>query len=411
MEDYTGVQVLFISTTQFTFMISDIYARYINDRFGISPVVMSRIFDGFDFSDFDTGGKYTIEPFRFDNSNILGQSMFALKCGYLFNATRWRQLLDTKKRIVLFVHNDRSKLVSRMIECVKEADCRNTVVLVEEGNDTYAASLAIRHEALWKLKHRISRILFGAGRTSRVIGDNPLIDYAIVKDPEKYSALSKAGCQIVIRQTSGLILKAGRFVSNIPFFAGDGLKCDVIFLGQPFYKKGRRYGYEEICISGFIEAVPPSAKILIKPHPRDLEGKYHVFEDKYDNVSVVKEGLDKIPVEALMEMSGAVMAVTIQSSAVLNLADMFPEIRCIVLRKTPEARDLLKKLQEAGEELPRVDDDFFTRGHENVDLVTDMAECKEILKHISSGDVRKKGTDEHETKVTFDEIDTVMESA
>ena len=177
-------QICFVTTTQYQFMIADTYARYINDHYGIVPTVLIRSFKGFDVEKFDTENKYCLIPYSIHNRNIIGQCLFALNCGYLFRFTKWNGLLDRNKSTVLFVFNDLSKLTIRLIDEVKKYDRKNKVVLIEEGNNTYSDTLDSENEKLWRIKHRISRILFGIGRTARVIGETRLIG----EEQEDYSA-------------------------------------------------------------------------------------------------------------------------------------------------------------------------------------------------------------------------------
>ena len=406
MGDFDRVQICFITTTQYHFLVTDIYSRYLYDHYGITPTVLYRRFDNFDISRFDVQNKYHIVPYTANKNSIIGQSIFAFRCGYLFRFSEWNTLLDREKRIILFVFNDRSKLTQKMIDIVKEYDSNNMVVLVEEGFDTYSDSLDIKHERIWCLKHKISKALFGIGRTSKVIGDNPQIDTVIVNKPERYAQLNKARNQEIIQQSPNLLLNAKEFAFQYAKARINSLECDVLYLGQPYYKDGQYNEHENECISFLFSALPNTASILIKPHPREHTEKYKKLLI-HDNVTIMSDDVAALPIETLIGITKVKIVITIQSSAAITLANLFPSIVVFVLRNIPEAKIMLEKAEEAGEELPQIDDSFFAEENSNV-FLPDTINCfRELVrKHLVKAFAQEDTTDN--INMSFPEMDALI---
>ena len=401
------LQVCFVTTTQYQFLIADVYARYIFDNFGIRSKVLVRYFKSFDISRFDTEKKYELISYTINNRNVLGQCVFALQCGYLYKMSSWSKLLDKDKRTILFVFNDLSKLTSRMIQEVKKNDINNKVVLVEEGNNTYSDALNSGNEKVWKLKHKMSKIMFGNGRTSRVIGDDPGIDIAIVKDPVRYGSLKKAQKQKILQQNTDILFCASDFISHYNQACSIDLDCDVLFLGQPFYKNGTYYEEENRCISEMFDAIPGNVRILIKPHPRDSEGKYDRLAEIYPNVSVVNDELSVLPIETLLGIADIKIVMTIESSAATTLANLSSDIGTIVLRFLPQAEKLRQKLVKDGAELPDIRDDFFVGKYDNIYLPKTTNEYKKLIDSLLVKEHRRFKFPEVKN-ILFSEIDCLV---
>lgn len=373
------MQVCFVTTTQYQFMIADIYSRYVYDMYGIKPVVLIRKFRSFDISKFSADNKYMLVPYTINNRNIFGQCVFAFKCGYLFKLTSWSKILNKDKRILLFVFNDLSKLTDRLMSETKKLNKQNKIVLIEEGNNTYSDIPENPPELLWKFKHMLSRLFLGMGRSSAVIGESQNIEAAIVKDTNRYQMLKKAENQEIIQQNRSILQNSNEFLEHYSNACNEKTECDVLFLGQPFYKNGKYYTEENNCISAIIDSFSLNTKILIKPHPRDCADKYDSIQKSHSNVSVIKEDMAVFPIEALIGLINIKAVVTIESSAAVTVADLDSSVDAIVLINTPEAKKLLGKLKLIGEELPALDENSFVGKNNNVYLASNLAECKEIV--------------------------------
>ena len=402
---YNNIEVCFVTTTQYQLLLSDIYSRYLSDYYGIKPIVLHRRFKNFDITKFNTEEKYKIVPYTIRNKNILGQCMFALQCGYLFPFSKWNRLLDRNKRIILFMYVDTSKLSSRMIELVKSFNPYNKVFLIDEGTATYMDKLEKKNERLWYLKHRISKILFGYGRTSEVIGDNPLIDGAIVREPENYKKLKKAKKQTVLRQSADILQYSGQFIAHYSKEDFGTLECDVLYLGQSYYRHGRYYEPEIDCIRLLLSAIPLTAKVLIKPHPRDVDHKYDGLMK--DNLHIIGGDVATFPIESLLTLTNPRVVVTIQSSAAITLADMFPEIKCIILKHIPDVQCFIKQLKETGEEVPEFDDAFFDAKNKNVYCPNSLEEFSLLITKLLE-DKSKGYLYSASKKAKFHEIDEII---
>ena len=371
-------QIIFVSTTQYTFLITDIYARYIYNNYGIVPIVFYRTVRNFDVSKFDTEGKYIIYPYSVKNRTAIGQCAFALQCGYLFHSTKLYKAISPNKETIIFAFNDKNKLVSRLFREIKSANKNNKIVLIEEGTDTYTDYLELKHPGLYRLKHKFSRFLFGIGRTSDVIGANPLIEYAIVKKPDKYKTLSKSHNQKVLQQDPDILQSSGDFTKHYSGASSNDLRCDVMYIGQPYYKNGQYFEYENLCIEQIIDALPDDTEIFIKPHPRESSKKYRKLVSRYDNVSIMSEELAPLPIEALLNILNPRTVVSVNSSASVTVANLFPSITSFVLKNTPEAIKLDEKLREAGQELPQIEDDYFQSRNMNILLPESLTEYSKL---------------------------------
>jgi len=387
-------------------MIADIYARYIYDKYKICPIVVNRTFPNFDTEKFDTENKYRMIPYTIHNKNVIGQCVFALQCGHLYRFSNWSKILDPQKKIIMFVFNDMSKLANRLMSETKKYSGNNRIYIVEEGNSTYSDSIELKNETLWRLKHKLSKVIFGYGRTSKVIGESPLIDGAIVKDTVRYKKLNKSKKQTIIQQNTEILQFANDFFEHYESAASEGIETDIIYLGQPFYKNGKFFKYENDCIESVISAIPSEVKVLIKPHPRDLIKKYRKIVESHKNVTLISDDLSAIPIEALLNMTKAKVAIAIQSSAAITIANLYPEINSLVLKNTPEALLMLEKLRELGDEGPVYDDEAFVGKNNNIYLPSSMNECAAIVNQKM-----KKSVDEARCEVKtvdFDEIDRIL---
>lgn len=383
LQNYSEViQVIFVSTTQYTFLITDIYARYIFDKYGIKPIVFYRIVQNFDISNFNTDGKYIIYPYSVKNCNIIGQCIFALQCGYLFHFTKWFKAVYKGKKTLLLAFNDKNKLVSRLFSEIKSNNSGNKITLIEEGTDTYSETLDIKKKGLYYLKHSISKLLFGIGRTSEVIGVNPLIDYSIVKNVERYKSLKKSNRQFVLQQDPNILLSAVDFIKHYEKSSSVKLECDVMYIGQPFYKSGKYFALENECIEKILEVIAYDYRILIKPHPRDDKDKYKKILKRINNISIIDESIAAFPIETLVGITSSKIVLTIQSSAAITLANMFPNMTVVVLRRISEARKLLAELDKLGEELPELTDDFFVSTNDNVYMPETIDEYVELIHKV-----------------------------
>ena len=410
MNPLNDLQICFVTTTQYQFMIADIYARYIYDSFGIASKVLIRRFKCFDIARFETDEKYEIIPYTINNRNLLGQCIFAIQCGYCFRLSNWSRLLDKSKNTILFVFNDMSKLTSRLIDEVKNHNNDNRIVLIEEGNNTYSDSLESKNEMLWHLQHLISRILFGIGRSSKVIGDNPKIDTAIVKDPDRYKSLEKSKNQNVVQQNQDILLCAVDFFQHYTQASTHHLNCDILFLGQPFYKNGRFFEEENQCLSALFRYLPSTTRILIKPHPRDCAGKYNRLADSFCNVFVIDDELSAFPVEALLAVTEIMTVLTIESSAAITLANLSSNIDAVILRELPEAIALRERLLEIGEELPNIKEEQFVGKNNNIFRPKSSAEYQKVIEETLRRARGHTALFKTNHTVSFEEINTIIES-
>ncbi len=407
MDNTDGLQICFVTTSQYQFMISDIYARYIFDQYGIKSIVFNRVFDNFDITRFDTEGKYSMFPYRIRNKSIAGKCLFALRCGYLFRFSRWSRILEPTQITTLFVFNDLSKLANRLMKQVKGYSLENKVFLVEEGNSTYSDSIELKNEKLWRFKHLLSRLMFGYGRTSKIIGENVLIDGAIVKNVDRYKGLKKAQDQDV-RQQSILILQCAKdFASRYVSANEADLETDVVYLGQAFYRTGKYFKYEDDCIEDIINAIPDETRVLLKPHPRDTVSKYNRLLKTHKNLSLISEKLTAIPIEALLGMIKVKVVITIQSSAALTIADMYPDISVVVVKELPKAILMLRKLKESGDEEPLYSNDFFVGRNKNIFLPRTIEEFSDLLFTNIRDDHKRESVSVSSTEC-FPEIDSIV---
>lgn len=407
-----NLRVCFVTNAQYQLMLADTYARYIYDTYGIRPLVLCRTFEGFDFAKLDTADKYIIEPYVMNDRSTLGRILFSLKCGHLYRFMPWKKMIENNK-VLLFVFNDRNKLQSRMINEVKKQNPNSIVVLVEEGNSTYSAEQVVKSELIYNLEHYGAKILLGSGRDSRVIGDNKNIDAVIVRDTNRYSALDKAKNKEVLQQDTKIMSHCEKFLRNYADASGKMQKCDVLFLGQPFYRNGRFYKPEYEVLCEIFESISQDAKVLIKPHPRDDYAKYERIVEKYGNVRVVSRELSTFPMEALMSLIDAKVVMTIESSAITTISDLFPNVDAYVLRKLPMVSKFETTLRATGERMPQIDDDMFTAKYGNIYEPENLIEFTKMVSASLLNDRISASNEVVETdklkRIEFKEIDILFE--
>ena len=405
-----NTKIFFITGTQYQFLVADIYARYIYDKYNIRSTVIHSYFPNFDISRFNTNGKYTLLLYTYNNKNVIGKCIFSLQCGYLFPFSKWKKLFDSDHRIITFIFTDLNKLADRLADLTKQINENNLVYLIEEGNLTYEdpSELRMNHEKLWYIKHKLTKILFGIERRSKVIGDNPLIDGVIVKNPERYGKLEKSKGKQIIQQDKDIMLLSGDFAEHYGSAAKD-LHCDILYLGDPHYRNGKYFEAEDECISSILSAIPSELSVLLKPHPRDLIEKYDNIIKKFDNVRITDEETAVIPIEPLIEIVNPKAVIAIESTATITLANMYPDLKSFVMKNIPEASVMFEKLIDAGEEVPHFGDDVYQGENDNIFIPDSLEELHKMLREIAAEPEKKlKLMKKHSG--TFDEIDMLLSS-
>lgn len=181
-------------------------------------------------------------------------------------------------------------------------------------------------------------------------------------------------------------------------------KADIIYLGQAFDKYGNMLADEEKCIEKLFSLVDDSETILIKPHPRDSLGKYDTVVEKFSNVQVFQNELAQLPIECLLGALNTRILLSFNSSAGVNIANTFPNIRSVFLLKA----DIFKPIHKYWNKIGAIyDDSIYSSKNNNTFLPENDMQIIELLK-INSSDCYENPD---EVKIKFEELEFVFDSA
>ena len=205
----------------------------------------------------------------------------------------------------------------------------------------------------------------------KAVGENDLISYAIVGDVELYNKLDKAQKQLVIRQNKiAIYSKADQFLSRLGMSCDDYLDYPVIYIGQPINEYGEMVECEEEYITSLINTF---GKILIKPHPRDLKGKYDNLIKQHKDCKVMRNELSVLPFESLVGALNIELVISVNSSAGVNIAKTFPNIKCIFTYAMNEAKACMEMMNNGYVEM---NTELFVSPYNNILIPESMEELK-----------------------------------
>lgn len=299
----------------------------------------------------------------------------------------------------IFVFNDTEPITNKVIKCLKKK--HNKIVLVEEGIGTYAVS-NIRKKTLSEKIRVLFTGFLGSKMQYRAIGDNKLIDYVIVGNPNLYNSLAKSLNKVVIQQSKNKIFScASNFLQTYYEKISNDTICEILFLGQPIVEKSGMLPMEQDLMH-MVLTLAEKKKVMIKPHPRDINGKYNKLAEEFDNVSVLDGNCARIPIECLVAHYKPRIVLTIASSAAINLANMMPTIKAVMLYKLDICEELNKIVFGKSS---YYDDNIFVGANDNLFAPTSLNELKNLIEsNIQSDELKLE-----DSSKSFTEIDLLAD--
>lgn len=329
------VHFVFVPLTTYQIMVSDVYARYICEK---ELGKVSLICVG--MNEKKTKQPYDIISTPYLNGTKLNRIIQRLVYGgRLFFASGLKKVIRKDIPVCLFLFNDNEPVTNKLLREIK-TKTDSIAVLMDEGIGSYADTnnINISYKQVFRI---MFTSLLGSPMQYKAIGDNPLIDLALVSNKDLYITLEKSNGQKVFRQdVRELYRRTDLFLEEYYKIGKDFLKCDVVYLGQPFYENSDISFEEEKYICHLIDLIPSTLRIIIKPHPRDKIGKYNSLEKKYKNVSVISKELESVPLECIVGFIDAKILVGHNSSALINIANSFSDIQCCLTYAMPCAKTL-----------------------------------------------------------------------
>lgn len=381
-------------------MVSDSYARYIKENYKKDTTIITVGLGK---------GKITSESYEIYEIPDLNKNKFSriwqrlFYAGNLFGLSGIRKHFDFKDKISLFVFNDNEPITNKFIREVKRYNSESIVSIIDEGIGVYTET--IRQEKSLKQKIRLCLTgLLGSPMQYKAIGDNPLIDVAVVGNVNFYKSLNKAKNQIVLKQQKDLVYKKASDFLLRYYGTQDVISTfDVLYLGQPFRENEGLLDCEKEYLEKIFECLPSQGKVAIKPHPRDIEGKYNCFVGKY--VTVLDKNISKLPLECMLQSIKPKIIIAHNSSAALNIANSFPQILCCMTYKLACARET-HEIFKNSYSYSNYDDNMFTSIYGN--LIVPKEE-EELSMHVSNKLLKSCNCDfADDEKMEFDEIDFLM---
>ncbi|SFR86538.1 polysialyltransferase family glycosyltransferase [[Clostridium] aminophilum] len=332
------VHFVFVALTTYQLMVSDIYARQICEKY-IGKVTIVSV--GLNERPADHVSYELIEIPYLNGDKYHRVIQRLVYGGRLFRFSKLSGVIRKEDKTCLFIFNDNEPITNKLLRIVKSTNS-NLTVLLDEGIGSYADTREIALTTKQKIRWLFTSGL-GSPMQYKAIGDNPLIDVAFVSNKELYASLRKATKQKVFPQDKrALYVKSDRFLADYYSVKKQELKCDVVYLGQPFYENSEVSKTEADYICKVFEMVPSNLRIVIKPHPRDQEGKYSFLEERYKNTTVIDNELAKLPLECLSNIIGAKIMIGHNSSALINIANSFSGIVCCLTYRLPCAENMHK---------------------------------------------------------------------
>lgn len=392
-------KIYFIALTTYQLFVADVYSEYIRKNYNYDVKIITV---GLADSEYNPGSGCSI--FRVPDLNDtkihrIWQRLYW--AGRFFKLSKLYKTISFSGENIYFVFNDNEPITNNLI-CRAKENKENKVVIIEEGIGIYSYS-----EERKLLSHEKLRLMFttilGSPMQYKALGDNVLIDFAVVGNVDLYQSLAKSKKQVVIQQSKvGLYKAAPGFISRYVASDVTEQKADILYLGQPFDEYGRLLDEEQECLEKLFESVAGNREILIKPHPRDSKEKYLHFEKKYNNVRIIEGKIAELPAECLISGWGVKMVISFNSSAGVNIANSFRDIKAIFLYKSELFRPVRKYWNRIG---AIYDDSIFYSQYFNIVVPETDEEIQDcLIKPSSSFTNTSIGNDSQ----TFTEIDLIV---
>lgn len=373
-------KMYFIVLTTYQLFISDVYAKYLKKEYPNSIIKIFAV--GLNIDWFSNDYEYISIPFLNGNKKdrILQRLVWA---GRLFFTTPIYSYFKCLSYCNLFVFNDNEPITNRIIREASR-DRSNKIIIIEEGIGIYEKTKCKKLNLKQNLRLLLTWML-GSPMQYKAVGENDFISYAIVGEVELYEQLDKAQNQIVIRQNKiAIYSQAAQFLNRLGISCNDYSDYPVVYIGQPINEYGEMVDREKEYISSLINNF---GKILIKPHPRDLKGKYDDLIKEHKNCKVLEDELSILPFESLIGALSVEVVISINSSAGINIAKTFPNIKCVFTYDMSEAKKCIELLNNGYVEMNKK---LFTSPYDNVLIPKSIEELNDAMSIIKKNNYKKR---------------------
>lgn len=245
-----------------------------------------------------------------------------IDAGRLFRFSRLAAYTENTSELIVFSFNDQELINSRFLAYIQEKGLKARSILVEEGLGTYAG--AVRRE--YTITARLVNKLLGV-HLPQGIGSSPVIDILLVKHPE-WMPGEKLCAREVIRQSNifadpAWFGRLGTLENKVRHILGEtDHKRTVLWLGQPNQETGVSTEDEKALLLYLCNNMGSEYRFAIKRHPREETHKYDDIARQTGAEQLELGEFSWMPVEFAAHMLDVFMAVTLYSSAPVNLLEL-----------------------------------------------------------------------------------------
>lgn len=366
--------IIFVALTTYQLYVSDSYSKYIKEHYLDKNVHIICV--GLERDNYTPPQEVDLIMLPNMNKTVFNRVIQRLVYGgRFFFLTSLKQIVRSSHTI-LFVFNDNEPITNKLVREVKKIR-NNKVAIIEEGIGIYSHSNNNKLTIKQQIRYFFTSIL-GSPMQYKAIGDNPNINYAIVGNKNLYETLEKSRGQNVFAQNKNLLFSSTEdFLKRYLGTSFSYQRADIIYLGQPFDEYGKMLPDEEKCLEELFSLVEENKTILIKPHPRDACDKYENLAKKFRNVKVFSNTLSQLPIECLLKGLNTSVLFSFNSSAGVNIANSFPNIKSIFLIKTETFRPIHKYWNKIG---AIYDDSIYNSKNNNTFLPMSDKQIMDLLK-------------------------------
>lgn len=367
--------LIFVPLSTSQFFISDYYARGLkSDQ---NKVLMWPVACGINIEKYNLGyDVYSIPNLRRNRIKRVWQRLYW--GGRLFFLTELYRHIKAADRIILFVFNDTDPITSKIITETKRRKKENIVVIIDEGAGLYADKIDIDRNRDAGIRKIVTKIL-GSEMQYRTLGDNELIDCALVGDTEAYKLLEKSKKQLIIQQNNKRIYQQSNIlIHKIGITKNEKLSKTIkyLYISQPLTEYGNLTEAERHLFMLLSGRLSENEIIAIKPHPDDAADKYKEYEMDDEKIVLISGKYGQLPIESIINDLNVKLAITPFSSAGIRLSYLYDELPCVFLFKIKEFDKLQKSIS-----FEYLNESIFSKNR-NMYTPRDWEELERILENV-----------------------------
>ncbi len=260
---------------------------------------------------------------------------------------KMEQLYTGKDHIILFTFLDHTPIMKKIINHIKKINNKNSLYLVEEGLGLYTEK---NNKGISKRKKFFYSMLDVDKPYEIIQGENEKIDGIILQNPDYLPSNKKIDKKMIVQGNSVFseenINRFCELYFSVPIESEQNItKYDFLFIGQNFTNEK-----DILLLKEILKIIPKNMNIIIKPHPRENEGKYSEIVKNLDNCTIVNKIYHNFPIELLQKRLSVKTVLTFYSSAALNFKKNDPSLQIIFLYKLLNLKiDSLEKIVRSNE--------------------------------------------------------------